>query len=84
MFENIAKPPNYGSMEETKPLDIILAGGDATGAASPVSPSSTRTTLGGTTVENVTSNTSGVPSKRASKRPFPGAGLRGLVKNKPV
>ena len=74
MFRKIQKS-NYGSIGETTPIDI-QAGGDATGLAGSVLPSSTRTTLGGTTVENVTSNTSEVPIKKSSKRPFPGTGLR--------
>ena len=69
MFENIAKPPNYGSMGETTPLDIIRAGGDATGPASSVLPSSTQAKFGEKTLKNATPVSSGqsnMPSSLSS------------------
>jgi len=64
MFKNIQNP-NYGSMGETKPLDT-QAGGDATGPASSVLPSSTRGKFGAQTLENVTPVSSGESNNPSS------------------
>jgi hypothetical protein len=65
MFKNIQQP-NYGSMGETKPLGVKTGGGDATGPASSVLPSSTRGEFSEQTLENVTPVSSGKSNNPAS------------------